>query len=225
MRTHHIPPKILLQYKNNQLKILSQLLTKASKRLTSSRIHELRVTIRRLSVVLTGRKLQKLAKVLGKDRDLDVAIENAKIYHMGTRKLKQAKMLARKDSEKAVKRFALKSLERSSRSKLVVIYKRMMRKNLVEFEKYQSIDFGHKRLHKLRILMKEIRYGLEAIGKPDPKLKKMQDLLGHINDLEVLEKLKFRKKSIQKEKEATVVKVKSAYRGVDHLIRKSLAEI
>lgn len=225
MRTQHIPPKILLQYKNNQLKILSQLLTKASKRLTSSRIHKLRVTIRRLSVVLTSRKLQKLAKVLGKDRDLDVAIENAKIYHMGTRKLGRAKMLARKDSEKAVKKFAFKGLTRSSRSKLVVIYKRMMRKNLVEFEKYQSINLGHKRLHKLRILMKEIRYGLEAIGKADPKLKKMQDLLGHIHDLEVLEKLKFRKKSIQKEKEATIVKVKSAYKGVDQLIRKSLAEI
>jgi CHAD domain-containing protein len=225
MRTQHIPPKILLQYKNNQLKILSQLLTKSSKRLTSNRIHQLRVTIRRLSVVLTSRKLQKLAKVLGKDRDLDVAIKNAKIYHMGSKKLKQAKRLARKDSEKAVKKFALKGPERSSRSKLVVIYKRMMRKNLVEFEKYQSINLGHKKLHKLRILMKEIRYGLEAIGKPDPKLKKMQDLLGHIHDLEVLEKLKFRKKSIQKEKEATVTKVKSAYLGVDQLIKKSLGQI
>ncbi len=225
MRTHHIPPKILLQYKNNQLKILSQLLTKASKRLTSGRIHQLRVTIRRLSVVLTNRKLQKLSKVLGKDRDLDVAIENAKIYHMGTRKLNQAMLKARRDSQKAVKRFAIKGPERSSRSKLVVIYKRMMRKNLVEFEKYQSIDLGHKKLHKLRILMKEIRYGLEAIGKPDPKLKKMQDLLGHIHDLEVLVQLKSRKKNIQKDKEATVEEVKSIYQGVDQLIRKSLSEI
>jgi hypothetical protein len=53
----------------------------------------------------------------------------------------------------------------------------------------------------------------------------MQDLLGHIHDLEVLEKLKFRKKRIQKDKEATVTKVKRAYLGVDQLIKNSLGQI
>jgi CHAD domain-containing protein len=91
MKKFHITSKLLLQYRNDQIMIFDELLRKASENPTTKCIHQIRVTIRRLGVVINSVKLDQLTKVLGRERDLEVAIANAKKYGLGTRKLKRQK--------------------------------------------------------------------------------------------------------------------------------------
>lgn len=222
MERLHIASKSLLQYKNDQIKNFEKLLKKASKNPTAKRIHNIRITIRRLSVVTNSRKLKELAKALGKERDLDVAIFNAMKYGLGTKKLIKAKNVARKISLEEMKAFDKRLLHRTSNVKILITYKRMMRKLNIQLEKFQTIKMTDKKAHKLRIAIKEVRYGLEAIGHSHVRLQKMQDLLGHIHDLEVLQKLKGKKNKIQKDKEFATEEFNHSYQSLLRFMRKRL---
>lgn len=219
MNRLHISSKALQEYKYTQIKILEDLLKKAKKHPSSKSIHKIRVSIRRLGVVLTSTKLKHLAKVLGKERDLDVAMKNARLYGMGTGKLKKSKNAARKKTEKALKDFNLRNLHNKKNTKLLINFKRLMRKLDLELED------NTEDLHLLRIRLKHVRYGLEAIGQFHVKLQNMQDLLGHIHDLEVLQKLKGEKKAIQHDKDNATKKAHRAYQPTIRLVRKTLDRI
>lgn len=98
MERLHVSSKTLLQYKKDQIKKIENFFKKTSKHPNAKRIHKIRITIRRLSVVLNIRKLKDLAKVLEKERDLNVAIFNAKEYGLGYKKLIEVKKSVRKKS-------------------------------------------------------------------------------------------------------------------------------
>jgi CHAD domain-containing protein len=221
----HVSSKSLLQYKNDQIKTFENVLKKASQHPTPKRIHKIRISIRRLSVVLNSRKLKELAKVLGKERDLDVAILNAKKYDLGTKRLIADKKKIRKKSLKEMKNFNTKLLHHVPDAKILICYKIKMRKLNLQLEKFQSMEMTGKKIHQLRIAIKEVRYGLEAIGLPYVRLQKMQDLLGHIHDLEVLQKLKRKHKKIQKDKEMAISEFHRSYRSLIGFMRKILNRI
>ena len=215
----HISSHALLEYKNAQIKILEDLLKKAKKHPTTKNIHKIRVSIRRLGVVLTSTKLKHLAKVLGKERDLDVAMKNARSYGMGVGKLKKNKNTARKKTETELKEFNLRNLHNKKDTKLLINFKRLMRKLNLELED------DNEDLHLLRIRLKHVRYGFEAIGQFHVKLQNMQDLLGHIHDLEVLQKLKGDKKAVQRDKESATEQAHRNYNSTIRLVRKTLDRI
>lgn len=221
----HVSSKSLLQYKKDQIKNFENVFKKASKHPTAKRIHKIRITIRRLSVVLNSRKLKDLAKVLGKERDLDVAILNAKKYGLGSKKLIEVKKSVRKKTLREMKKFNIKLLHHAPNANIMVTYKRMMRKLNLQLEEFQKIEMTDKKIHQLRITIKKVRYGLEAIGHPYLKLQKMQDLLGNIHDLEVLQKLKGKHKKIQTDKKVATEEFMRSYKSLLNFIRKTLVRI
>jgi len=195
------------------MEIFEKLLKKASKKPTVKTIHKIRITIRRLSVVVNSRKLKELAITLGKDRDLDVAILNAKTYGLKTKKLMKTKKAARKRTIDAIKDFDTRLLHRHSDLKILSTYKRGMRKLNIKLHKFQKLELTPKDLHHLRIAIKEVRYSLEALGHFYLRLQRMQDDLGHIHDLEVLQKMKGKKSRIQKDKESSMKEFNRTYRS------------
>lgn len=225
MNKLHLSSKSLQQYKTEHLKLFEVLLENAAKDPTTKNIHDIRVTMRRLSVVLNSRNLKKLAKVLGKKRDLDVAIKNARVYGLGTKKLEKAQNKAKKKSKHELKNFNPTSLKRTPHKNILMGFKMMMRKLTGELDELETMDMTKKQLHHLRINLKQVRYGLEAIGQSQVKLQKMQDLLGNIHDLENLQKLKGKKTKIKKDEDTFIQKVKASYRPVIRSARKTLVRI
>jgi CHAD domain-containing protein len=221
----HISSKALLQYKTDQINLFEKTLKKASKHPTAKLVHKIRVTIRHLSVVLNSRKLKELAKVLGKERDLDVAIFNAMKYGLGAKKLIVKKKAARKKTVKELKKFNPKFLHSSPNAKILIRYKTKMRKLNLQLEKFLTMEMTDKQAHQLRIAIKEVRYGLEAIGHKHVRLQKMQDLLGHIHDMEVLQKLKGKRTKIQKDKEFGIEEFHHSYKSLINFMRKTLDRI
>ena len=225
MKKFHVTSKLLLQYRNDQIMIFDELLRKASENPTTKCIHQIRVTIRRLGVVINSVKLNQLTKVLGRERDLEVAIANAKKYGLGITKLKKAKKSARKKSQKKMQLFSEKGLRKTSQINLLMKYKTMMKELNLELEDFESIEMTNKQFHRLRINLKKVRYGLEAIGQFRPQLEKMQDLLGHIHDLEVLQRLIGKKARIKKDKRFAKKDAQAEYLSVVKLARRNLKRI
>lgn len=225
MKRLTLSDKVLIQYKTNQLKSFKKLLKKTTKHPTTKRIHQIRVAIRRLRVVLNNDGLRKLARVLGKERDFDMAIKNAEVYGLGTKKLMSAKKRARKKTQRELKKVEDKNLERSCEPDLLVRYKKMIKKLNVELEGFRTMKLSNKQYHQLRITFKKIRYALEILGRPQTNLQKMQDLLGHINDLEILQSLKGKQDRIQKDKEALIKEVDLSYPMVIRSTQKMLTTI
>jgi CHAD domain-containing protein len=221
----HVSSKSLLQYKNNQIQNFENVFKKASQHPTPKRIHKIRIAIRRLSVVVNSRKLKDLAKVLGKERDLDVAIVNAKKYDLGTKRLIEDKKKISKKSLREMKNFNPKLLHHAPDAKILITYKILMRKLNLQLEHFQTMEMTDKKIHQLRITIKEVRYGLEAIGLPYVRLQRMQDLLGHIHDLEVLQKLKKKHKRIQKDKKLATEEFRRSYKSLINFMQKIIARI
>jgi CHAD domain-containing protein len=205
--------------------IFDELLRKASENPTTKCIHQIRVTIRRLGVVINSVKLNQLTKVLGHERDLEVAIANAKKYGIGNRKLKKAKKSARKKTKKKMQLFNEKSLRETSQKNLLMKYKNMMKELNLELEDFESIEMTNKQFHRFRITLKKVRYGLEAIGQIRPQLERMQDILGHMHDLEVLQGLVGKKNRIKKDKRFAKNDAQAEYLSVVKIARRNLMRI
>jgi CHAD domain-containing protein len=225
MNKFHLSSKTLLQYKDEQLKLFEVLLKKASKHPRTKNIHQIRVTMRRLAVVISSRNLQKLAKVLGNKRDLDVAIENARNYGLRTGKLERAQKKARKKSKRVLKAFNPMLLKRPPNKNILMAYKIMMRKLTEALASLEKMDMDKKQLHLFRITLKQVRYGLEAVGLVQENLQKLQDLLGRIHDLEKLQKLKGKNTRIKKDEDKAIQKVVASYEPVIRAVRKILVRI
>ncbi len=76
--------------------------------------------------------------------------------------------------------FNEKSLRETSQINLLMKYKTMMKELSLELEDFESIEMTNKQFHRLRITLKKVSYGLEAIGQIRPQLERMQDILGHM---------------------------------------------
>ncbi|MBA2404771.1 MAG: CHAD domain-containing protein [Bdellovibrionales bacterium] len=225
MKRLHISSKTLLQYKNDQIKQFEKLVKVARKQATEKSIHKIRVTARRLTPVLKNKKLRKMARVLGKERDLDVAINNANHYQLATRILRQAKKAAHKNTGAKLKKIDIKIPAHSSNARMLIDFKRMMRKQNLKLKQFSQAKPSQIDLHRLRIVFKKVRYGLEAIGIIQPQLQNMQDLLGHIHDLEVLQELLGEDQAVLRDKSKAKRQVNRSYRQVIQSTSKCLDQI
>ena len=139
--------------------------------------------------------LKALEKALGGVRELDVAVKDARHFGMDTAPLKKRRKSAGKylkkvssktkmirlgehflDAEKSLMKSGTISLRRPSENL----------KNKMAAELILSAR-GKKSPHHLRIILKKVKYSLEAMGKPVTPLKKVIKLLGEAHDLEFVQ--------------------------------------
>lgn len=211
----------LFNYFNKQAPYFEQLAFEVSKKPSRKKVHELRITIRRLRVLLwlsnhsllirpfekLSSSLHELGQTLGYQRELEVSIKEAKRHHLPTKKLKTQLLATQK---KTLKKMTLKKqdkihkqilkvgkkLKKDSNPNLdVAILKLRKRLTIVT----QKTTFTEKELHRLRIFVKKIRYIFEVLGKPTQPLQSLQYFLGQIHDLEVLQSLSKQNKSLRRE--------------------------
>lgn len=163
-------------------------------------VHDLRIASRRLLTLIKvfnldpfSNPLKKAAKKLGKLRDLDVVIDHAKTYGLETNDLKKE----RKDLRRKVRKFFTKDHKKLIEKLIHHSQISLTNKNDTYFAKtvddfreqmnqWEHVSLGRENFHEFRIALKKTRYLLEAQGKDVKELKKLQDILGDIHDLEVL---------------------------------------
>lgn len=208
--------KTIALYFHNQIKLLNQTEQSAAEKLSQSKVHDLRVTTRRVRAVLWLLKhsstelhfkslehaLRKLGKSLGNFREISIAINDAKIFSLNSDPL----TLLRKNSKKRIRPL----LKQKKRKKMFDRLKKIERKlatfkslnmkrawedlqaEILACKKLQMRSKQYQRyqsqLHFLRITTKKTRYALEATGQAVKELERLQDLLGKAHDLYVLQK-------------------------------------
>lgn len=201
----------LLNYLSSQKHIFKKNIRRTYQDPTRENVHKLRVTIRRIRAVLWliehgsphisfGRlpsSLRKLGLVLGEQRELDIAIQDATHYHLKTKKLKSRRrstknILFSKIGSKHGKKIqhklkkAVRQMQSHPELNLTVGLSQL-RGRLIPWLRKTRID--DKDLHRLRVTIKKTRYALEAIGKPVQPLRNLQGPLGRGHDLKVLQEL------------------------------------
>ncbi|WP_407676992.1 CHAD domain-containing protein [Peredibacter starrii] len=169
---------------------------------------------------------KKLGKTLGKVRDLDVAIRNAKAYNLDNKKLKKERKHLRKKVKKSLKPSKLHKLNIKVRSATnevnqnpnVPARAQEMIKRLHEWEHPLDNDD----LHSFRKTIKEVRYLLEATGQKTDYLINLQDHLGKVHDLAVFARIYEKNPTIEKERE---VQIEESKKLANPAIKRALAEL
>lgn len=185
-------------------------------------LHDMRVAIRRTRALLgfvesdlkapkfhrLSTMLKKCGCVLGAQRQLDVALKDAKHYGLKTSGLAGARKKAREEVARMLTNLRWTKLEgelgkfsesivkinRSSTQKTASALLGRLKKIERFLPEKSSPDF-----HKFRIFVKKIRYTLEAVGRPLGKIKSLHSLLGKIHDLSVLQQLVPCTKEVEKD--------------------------
>lgn len=191
--------------------------------------HDLRVLSRRQQSILrlikdiipkrewnTAMKgLKKLGSGLGKLREIDVATEDATKYGMNSKMLKK---LRTKAEIKMHSSFSWKE-RRKLKKNLKLIQIRMQEFTEIPFHsrveklKFQFSNWiglenlSKDEIHSFRILTKKVRYTIEAFGLPYEKIKKLQDDLGKLHDIEMLQKLLTTNEKIQTDENKIKTKI------------------
>lgn len=211
-------PIQLIKYLGNQSKTIKKLTVKVSDSLIEKDIHQLRVAIRRTRTALwllknssvhirikkLDHKLHRLAKTLGKVRELDVAIIEANQYKLKSNQLKVRRKAAHKDLRKLInptyrKRLSNELLDfvNSAKTKKPILLNKARHKLRYQLKKQLNKNLNKfKSLHQLRITFKKTRYALEAMGKSVEPIKGLQDILGKAHDLEQLQALTEKNKKV-----------------------------
>ena len=176
---------------------------------TKKNVHQLRITVRRIRAILwltehgtpslsfdkLKVKLRSVGRTLGRLREIDVALEDAKKYHLKTNSLKKRRQLARKELKKKFTSKLGKKI-RAGLDQAITKLKQQQELNIrpgISLLQKKILPWAHKKLktdddfHNLRIITKKTRYALEVIGKPTQPLRKLQDILGKGHDLKVLQ--------------------------------------
>jgi CHAD domain-containing protein len=225
----------LIKYFRIQSKNFAKLSKKVYRKPSVKSVHQLRVALRRMRASLwilqhssrnacfknLNRKLRKLVKHLGRVRELDVALEDADLYGLNSDILRKQ----RKRNRLAVRRiFTAKLRKKIDRQTDDVIGKirneaafnpylalRILRQKLVRW--LRRTHKNDKSLHKLRIQFKKTRYVLEGIGRPVDPLREVQQSLGKIHDLEVLQELLGKNKSLAQKQTAFKKKARGSVKA------------
>lgn len=199
---------IFLKRQRREFHRLSKQLEKDS---SPPRIHRLRVCVRRLQSTLwviekglpvvhtksVKRHLRKVAHRLGEIREIDVGVRDAKNYHLKAGPLKRR----RKTLGKSLIRFMSRRRRKVIESKLDRIVEVLHGNGNLEIRSVEHVlrqrwavlrsksMARHPDLHRLRIAFKKTRYSFEVLAKPVAPLREVQDVLGRLHDLKVLEQL------------------------------------
>lgn len=217
-------------YITTQNKVLKSILKKCHRNPSKDGVHKARVTIRRIRSILNLikydiKELKRLAKLLGRLRDLDVAIQNSSSFQLNSKRLsiKRKKALLKirphirkKKRKQLIKKVELAKLkiEKSSRKDIGRIQKK-----LYYDLKNQMINMKKNNLHKTRINIKKIRYFFETKGKPTSELQRAQNTLGEIHDLEILQNYFKDNNDIKKKKKQ---KVHAAEKKIIPIMKRTL---
>jgi CHAD domain-containing protein len=214
----------LIDFVTEQKEGLCKLMKKTgSKKTSAEHVHDIRVAVRRLRVALWLAKresetprfrslsgaLRDTGKVLGKLRQLDVAIGDAKSYLLPVSDLKVRQKKVRHEVaraltpqlgdflEKELGRF-LSHLRRQGGTK--------GRKGASELHDLAHAQRGRvpvakEEFHQFRIFIKKVRYAIEAFGYPPGPVKVLHDRLGKAHDLEVLQQLVGKNNAIKRDED------------------------
>jgi CHAD domain-containing protein len=225
MERLHLSGKALLQYRNNQIEKFVKLLKKAKKKPRPETIHKIRTTIRRLNILMNKKEIKKLMKALGRERDLHVAQELALSFGLNAKNIKHKNKIQKNSAFKEIKKFDLKVLKFADDSEMLLQFKRAMGKLGLKLETFSSDSLDEKKMHEFRILLKKIRYGLEAIGQSSPQLEEMQEQLGKIHDIDVLQSMKGKKQILEIIKKMMIEDIQQVYQSIYKLMYKKLNAI
>jgi CHAD domain-containing protein len=152
-----------------------------------------------------NRRLRKLNRKLGRVRELDVAISDAHDFHIDDRKLKKrrkklrkkiAHFVSRKDRDR-IHRDLDKAVRKIDGAGVGDFESRLaeLREQLIH---WRDSALSHKDdIHAFRIFVKRARYVLESLDRNAKPLIKLQDVLGFLHDLEVLQKLTGPRREVQ----------------------------
>lgn len=217
-------------YLSDQVEELRAEISPNIKKLKRKEVHNIRISLHRIRSLLELTKiksspLEKLDKDLGKVRDLDVAIKNAIHYGLPTKKLEKKRKEKAKDAIKFLhnkKNKVLNSLDKAG----LRFEKKVDLKIAAGELQHKLHDFDHPlqddELHKVRIGLKKVRYLLESTGKSVVRLKKIQDQLGEVHDLQVLSEFYHHNPHLKNDKRIKSLKAKRTVRPIFKLASKRL---
>ena len=217
-------------------------------------VHKLRVANRRLlmlhwildhhsgfhSIKGRSKNLRKLCEVLGKQRELDMAIKDAKHYGLDTASLIHKRKNARRQTRSFLRlkrqMAILKDLKKMKQN-LEKLNRKVQKKGAeIEFrdaaQKIQDKltpwvhhDFNMKTMHQFRILIKKTRYSLEAFGCPILPFHDLQDNLGRAHDLDILVRFVKATPAIKWDKELYYLKARKLAKPVVRFADQQLEKI
>jgi CHAD domain-containing protein len=221
---------------------MTHLIPKDNPHASSSRVHKLRIAIRRRRAVLwilerslpgvqaqkLDKHLRKFGKLLGSIRELDVAIKDSKKYGLDASALESKR--------KRRRRAALQYMNKHRRRRLL----HEMAAVLAAIRSHKRLDLnaslgdvrlrlscwqnrrpsGATELHRFRIAVKKMRYVLDALGKSVEPLAAIQKLLGRAHDLETLQRFVGPRRMLMREQSALSSKaVRLAKPGLQQIER------
>lgn len=190
------------KYLKNEVGTSKNLLKEMKKNPDKELNHKLRVSIRRIRTVVQllekdgktklpkneSQILKKMWKHLGAVRDYDVSEEIAVENELPIRSIKSQ----RKPADKKLKsdlltndlKILLNHLEKLATKKIL---KQVSPAPVIQNirQKLKALPLETENLHAFRIILKKVRYLMEAMNIEDKEFKKYQDVLGHLNDLKV----------------------------------------
>ncbi|HTL12294.1 MAG TPA: CHAD domain-containing protein [Bdellovibrionota bacterium] len=223
----------------NQGRTIQRLLDRGIRERARSRttVHQLRIATRRaraaLALVDGGSKpiaikkvrplLRELGNILGRIREVDTAMNQAKAYGFSRSKLRIRREKLGRRTVRALKRARnerladdILEIARQVQTRpplgLSGAVSRLQRK-IIAWR--GPAPRKPSELHDLRITVKKTRYTLEVLGKKSRRLADLQDLLGKIHDLEMLETIFSKKSSTRRDRKALT-------RQTEQLIPKAL---
>jgi CHAD domain-containing protein len=207
-----------LKGQRKAFKTLSAALSK--KRPDMDDLHALRVTTRKIKSIIwllkssdiakkskLNKNLKELAHILGQVRELDVGITDSKKFGLHGARLENQKHKALKNLNTHLqsKKFRKIQHELKDFQKEIEKSDQLEISGAVTIMKSKLHGNGRKQpsskpaLHRMRRDFKRARYILEIFDRPVSPLKTVQDKLGRIHDLELLEKMCGRHKMVTKE--------------------------
>jgi CHAD domain-containing protein len=167
--------------------------------------------------------LRKLNRKLGRVRELDVAISDAHDFRINDRKLKKrrkkmGKKIAHSMTRKNRKRIH-KNLDTAAR-KITNADTRVVESGLAQLRDqllhWRNAALSHKdEIHAFRIFVKRARYVLESLDQNAQPLAKLQDVLGFLHDLEVLQSLTGQRRQVQEKAATARAELAKAQRELD----------
>jgi triphosphatase len=172
-------------------------------------LHQLRVGLRRLQSAIRAfrpllpkkgsgrlaRRAKRAMRVLGAARDWDVFVawlESAAASREALVRARRHLGKARRAARRAVAKLALGALRPDPRSTSLDEFAAASLGRLEARARKQArrMDWDDPDdRHALRVRVKRLRYASEFFGRETAKLKRMQDLLGGLNDIEVARRL------------------------------------
>lgn len=226
---------------SKEISNFAHLVGSQSQRLTLEGVHDLRVSTRRLRSHLrliqqssahhvlanVEATLKILGRALGERRQWDVSLQEAPRFHLKEKDLHKKQLKAGRDLRAILRSenvqalpTQLREFERTLRKSRIEIHGEVLEQMRSELKSWlKQKKFSAKKLHKLRIEAKKIRYAFECMDLPVQELKELQDHLGKSHDLTVLSEYFHKPKDVHK---ADRKERKKAKRHIRPALRSSL---